>query len=165
MKKILLFLFCLLPNLSFALSSDNNKPADLVADSAVLNHNSGIGIYRGHVILTQGTTIIKADVLTTYLDQHHQLIKAIAVGTPTNLASYSTLPDNNKLPFSAIALTINYFPPRNWIEFIGQAKATQGQDNFSGPKLTYDVARKIVASPSSPQGRTHIILQPNQKEN
>jgi lipopolysaccharide export system protein LptA len=160
---ILLLFFC--PSFTFALNSDSKQPADLQADSAILNHNTGVSVYHGNVKLTQGTTVVTADVLTTYTDKHDQLIKAIGIGTSTVPASYTTLPDNSKLPFTSVALTINYYPPRDWIEFIDQAKATQGQDNFSGPQLNYDTNQQIVISPASPKGRTHIVIQPDQKEN
>lgn len=165
MKKILFLFLYLIPVLSFGLSSDKQQPAYLQSDSATLNHKTGISIYRGNVKLTQGTTVITADILTTYTDQHNQLIKAIGTGTSTHLASYSTLPDNNKLPFTAVAIIIHYYPLRSWVEFTDQAKATQGKDNFAGPQLNYDINREIVTSPASKLGRTQIIIQPDQKEN
>jgi lipopolysaccharide export system protein LptA len=167
MKKIfsLFLLIYLTPNLSFALNSDQQQPADLQADSAVLNNKTGVSVYHGNVKLTQGTTVITANVLTTYTDQHNQLIKAVGVGTSAIPATYSTLPDNSKLPFTAVALTINYYPPRAWVEFIDQAKATQGKDIFTGPQLNYDINQQIVTSPASPTGRTRIIIQPDQQEN
>jgi lipopolysaccharide export system protein LptA len=166
-KKIILFflIIFIIPNGSFALSSDKQKPADLASDSATLNHKTGISIYRGNVKLTQGTTVVTGNLLTAYTDHHNNLTKITATGTTQQLASYYTLPDNSKLPFTAIALTINYYPPQAHVEFIGQAKATQGRDTFTGPQLNYDMNNKIVTSPSSPEGHTTIIIQPNQKQN
>lgn len=165
MKIFLFLLLCLLPGLSFALASDKQQPAYLQADNATLNHKTGISIYRGNVKLTQGTTVVTGDIITAYTDKHNQLIKAVAVGTAAQRASYSTLPDNSKLQFTAIALTINYYPPQGHAEFIGLAQATQGQDTYTGPRLNYDINNEIVTSPTSHQGRTMIIIQPSQKEN
>lgn len=166
MKKqylILCLLLWFVPELSNALGSDKQQPANLLADSAVLNRNTGVSVYRGNVKLTQGTTIITGDVIVTYTDKHNQLLKAVATGTQ-KLASYTTMPDNSKLLFTAIAQTINYYPNQGQAEFIGEAKATQGRDSFVGPQINYDINHEIVTSPSSHQGRTTIIIQPNQKQ-
>lgn len=162
-KYIIIFLVCI-PATSFALSSDKQQTAYLQADSATLNHKTGVGIYHGNVKLTQGSTTITATTLTTYLDQQDQLIKAIGIGTNFMPASYNTLPDNSKLPFNAVALTINYYPPRSLVEFIDRAKAVQGQDTYTGPQLNYAINQQIVTSPISTKGRTQIIIQPDQKE-
>lgn len=154
--------FSLLSNSSFALTSDQKQPVYLQSDTAVLNHKTGISIYRGNVKLTQGTTIVTGDTLTTYMDENSQITKAIATG---QLASYTTLPDNSKLLFVGIAQVINYYPPQGHVEFIGTAKATQGADTFTGPQLNYNINTQVVTSPSSHIGRTSIIIQPNQKEN
>jgi lipopolysaccharide export system protein LptA len=163
MKKNWLLLFCFVPVICHALSADKQQTAHLQADSATLNHKTGISVYRGNVVLTQGTTVITANILTAYSDRHNQLIHAIATGAATKPASYSTLPDNSKLPFTATALTIDYHPPQGHVEFIGQAKALQGQDNFAGNELDYDMNNQIVVSPPSAGNRTTIIIQPDQQ--
>lgn len=164
MKKLLLIIACgyglICPLLSLALNSDKQQPAFIEADSATLNHKTGICIYRGHVKLTQGSTIITADTLTTHSDSENQLDQATAVG---QLATYTTQPDNNPLPFSAMGLTINYYPKKAYVELIGQAKATQGNDSFAGPRINYDIKQQIVVSPPSTEGRTTIVINPQQK--
>lgn len=157
---IILLTALLLPGLSLALSTDSKQTFFVQSDSAVLNHKTGISTYRGNVILTQGTTVVTADVLVTYTDKHDKLLKAVATG---QLASYSTLPDNSKLIFKAVGQTINYYPQKEYVEFIGEAKATQGDDSFAGPQLNYDNIQQIVTSPVSAKGRTSIIIQPSQK--
>lgn len=161
MKKLILtLLITIFPLTSWALSTDKQQPAYIQADSATLNHKTGVCIYRGHVQLTQGSTTIIADTLTTYLNDQNALQQATAVG---QLANYTTLPDNTKLPFTAVAQTINYYPIKAAVELIGQAKATQGSDSFAGPKINYDIKQQLVVTPPSQGGRTTIIIQPQQK--
>lgn len=155
-----ILLIIIFPLTSWALSTDKQQPAYIEADSASLNHKTGICIYRGNVKLTQGSTTIIADTLTTYLNAQNQLQQATAIG---QLATYTTLPDNTKLPFTAVAQTINYYPIKSSVELIGQAKATQGSDSFAGPKINYDIKQQIVITPPSQGGRTTIIIQPQQK--
>lgn len=59
-----------------------------------------------------------------------------------------------------------YFDQQRHLEKVialGNAYATQGHDTYSGPQLNYEIKTNTITSPSSPQGRTKIIIQPNQK--
>jgi len=142
------------------LSTDKQQPAFIQADSATLNHKTGVCIYRGHVKLTQGTTVISSDTLTTYSDQKNQLKLAKAVGQP---ATYTTLPDNSTIPMVASAQTINYDPQQALVTLTGNAKATQGNDSFAGPLIYYNIKLQTVTTPATEQGRTTIIIHPGQK--
>ncbi len=145
---------------AYALSSDSKKELHIEADWSHLDHKTGICTYYGHVKLTQGTTVITADKAITYINKQNQLEKAVAIG---KLASYSTLPDNSQLEFVALADTINYYPLQTLVELVGDASATQGKDSFAGPHMFYNTTKQTVTSPPSTQGRTTIILQPDQK--
>ncbi len=157
----LVFLAALtIANFSYALSTDKQQPAYIQSDTATLNHKTKICIYSGHVKLTQGSTVILSDTLTTYSDEQNQLEQATAVG---KLATYSTLPDNSEQKLVATAVTINYYPKKAQVELIGDAKAMQGSDSFAGPRINYDIKHQIINSPASNEGRTTIIIQPGQK--
>jgi len=160
MRIIVLILILLLPAWALAASSDSDQTAYVVADNTTLNYKTHTGIYRGHVKMTQGTTTILADRVVTYANKHNKLIKAIATG---NLASYSTLPDNSQLLFTAAGQTINYYPIKGTVELIGQAKATQGNDSLAGPHITYDIKKQTVVSLLEKAGHTTIVIQPDQK--
>jgi lipopolysaccharide export system protein LptA len=159
--RFLLVMSCLFPMTSFALKSDQEQTAYVKADSAVLNYKTGICQYQGHVKFTQGTTAVTANLVITYTDKHNKVQEAIATGSP---ASYSTLPDKNKIPFVATAETIKYYPQKGYVKFITNAQATQGKDKFAGNQLNYDIKQQIVSSPASHQERTSIVIQPDQKE-
>ncbi len=145
---------------TYALSTDKQQPAFIKSDTATLNHRTKICVYTGHVELTQGSTVITADTLTTYSDAQNQLEQASAIG---KFATYSTQPDNNPQKLIATALTLNYYPKKAQVELIGQAKATQGSDSFAGPRINYNIKEQIITSPPSKEGRTTIIIQPGQK--
>lgn len=150
----------LLPITTFALPTDKDQPFNIEADNATLNHKAGIGIYRGHVQLTQGTTILKSAKLVTYLDKQQHLEKAIATG---ELASLQTVNDSTKPAMILMAESINYFPQRGWAEAIGKANATQGENNYTGPQLNYDINKGTIASTFLKQGRTKVTINPSQK--
>ena len=160
MRVIFLIVFILIPTWGMPASSDKHQVAYVNAHQTTLNYKTRTGIYIGNVKMTQGTTTILADKVITYFNQANQLEKAIATG---NLASYTTLPDNSKLPFSAAGQTINYYPLQGYVELIGQAKATQGKDSLAGPHIKYDINKQTVISLPEKTGYTTIIIQPDQK--
>lgn len=160
MRIIFLILILLIPAWTMAASSDKQQTAYVNAHQTTLNYKKRTGIYIGNVKMTQGTTTILADKVITYFNQDNQLEKAIATG---NLASYTTLPDNSKLPFTAAGQTINYYPLQGYVELIGRAKATQGKDSLAGPHLKYDINQQTVVSLPEKTGHTTIIIQPDQK--
>jgi len=150
----------LLPLAAFSLDSDQQQPIYIESDSATYNDKTGISVLRGKVKATQGTTIITANQATLYPDQKRQIKEIIAVGVP---AQYRTITDAAKPELIAIGDSINYYPASNWVEFVGNAKATQGADSFAGPQLNFNTKQKLVVSPISNKGRSRIIIQPNQK--
>lgn len=140
-----------------ALPSDNNQPVHITSDTAHLDKSTGIGIFLGHVILTQGTRILNSNKLILYSDKNNQLLKAIASGgKPT----YQTITDPKKPPFTATAQVIQYLPPQNKIILIGNAKAVQGPNTYSAPRIEYSIDKEMVVSAPSKNGRTTIVIAP-----
>jgi lipopolysaccharide export system protein LptA len=78
----LLLLGLLLSAQSYALPEDREKPINLEADSASFDQNTGVSIYQGNVVVTQGTMYLAADKATVYL-QGGEFQKMEAVGKPT----------------------------------------------------------------------------------
>ena len=155
---ILVLLMVFTSSSIYGLASDKEQRVILEhADSTHLNLKTGVSTYKGQVVLTQGTTILRGDKILTFTNKNNQLEKAIILGNP---ASYRTLikPDNPE--FIAVSNTINYYPQKGWIELIGNAKATQGEDSFAAPQINYDMTQGVIITPSSKAGRTQIIIQP-----
>lgn len=161
-SSLILFLLIVLTSSStFGLPSDKEQRVILQhADSTQLDLKTGASTYKGHVVLTQGTTILRGDKILTFTNKNNQLEKAIILGNP---ARYHTLMKPDNPLFIAVSNTINYYPQKGWIELIGNAKATQGEDSFAAPQINYDVTQGVIITPSSKAGRTKIIIQPKQK--
>lgn len=158
--RLTFILFFILPLFAHAASTDKLQIANLVADETTLNYKTHIGVYRGHVKLTQGTTTILGDKIITYGDKNNKLIKAVAIGQP---ASYTTLPDNSQLPFTAVGDILHYYPILGIVDAIGKAKAIQGNDSLAGAHIKYDIKQQVVISLPEKNSQTTIIIQPNQK--
>lgn len=156
LNSFLLLGLTLLPIMTFALATDEQQSIDLQADSVSINHKTGVGVYRGHVQLTRGTTVVKGDLMVVQFDRENKLEKAAITGKP---ASYQTLTDPEKPMLILIGHTINYYPERGFAEVVGDAKVTQGNNSFAGPKINFDIKNKIVNTPV----QTKITVDPNQK--
>src|SRR5690554_7907613 len=55
---------CLLPAMASALPSDSEQPIHIQADTAELDDKKGTAIYRGDVVITQGTLKITGHTVT-----------------------------------------------------------------------------------------------------
>ncbi|RKZ87667.1 MAG: lipopolysaccharide transport periplasmic protein LptA [Gammaproteobacteria bacterium] len=165
-SKLIIVLLSLLPTLSWALPSDREQPIEIEADHAQIDDKQGITQYKGKAILTQGTLRIEGDIITFYYDENKQLSKAIAEG---NLATYKQIQKPGEEPVRARALRMEYHAKAQKIYLIGKGHVWQANDEFSGNKIEYDIARNIVNANSAPvkvdgethKGqRVHIIIQP-----
>ena len=137
-----------------------NEPVYVQADAAEYDHKTGIVNYHGNVKVDQGTTKLRAQKATTRSDKHNQLTEAIAFGNDTDRAFYTTLPDPNKPALEAFAITIKYFPQKKQIVLEGNAEVQQGRDSYKAPHIVYHIESEHVISKASDQGRTTIVIHP-----
>ncbi|MFK5984202.1 MAG: lipopolysaccharide transport periplasmic protein LptA [Pseudomonadota bacterium] len=164
---LILLSFVLTQN-CLALSSDKNKPIELEADSADIDDQNGISIYRGKVILTQGSTQLNAQKLTIYHDKNHKLIKIVAEGSP---ARYKQTPDGQKKDVKAKASKLIYYSKKDLIHLYDNALLWQGKNSFRGDKIIYDTKRDIVKASSKKtsdgkvisSGRVKVTILPEKK--
>lgn len=150
--------FLLYPEISLALPSDNKKPANIDANSALLNQKTGTYTFIGHVTVQQGTTKLSADKLIAYSSKQKKINKVIAYGKP---AHYQTLPKPGEKRFYASANKIEYYATTGKVILIGHGKLKQGSSTFNAPYITYDRKKGIVTSKPGKQQRTTIIIQPS----
>ncbi|KAB7623823.1 lipopolysaccharide transport periplasmic protein LptA [Alkalilimnicola sp. S0819] len=134
-NKLLALLVLALPLAAGALESDREQPIELEADRAEMDNVSGVSVYTGNVILTQGTLKITGDKMTVYQTEGGELDKAYVDGRP---ATYQQLPDDQPLPVKARAPRMEYYasgPER--VRLLQGGLITQGQDEFEGETIVY----------------------------
>jgi len=152
-------LFCLLLSLTasgFALESDRSKPLKVQADRASLQKKSGISTYSGHVIVQQGSLIIKADQLTVYT-RDGKLLKMVAQGSP---AGFQQRPDNKKQDITAKALKMTFNARENTTIFEQQAELRQGKNAFKSNRIVYNLSKDtVIAGKQNGGGRVTITIQ------
>ena len=166
-KPLLLGAALLLPHLAWALPSDRDQPIRVQADSAEMDDKQGVAVYRGGVVITQGTLKITGDTVTITQNKQGEIEVFTSVGKP---AYYEQIPAQGKQKVQAYGLTIQYFADKERIVLIDQAKVIQEGNTFEGEKIVYDTQRQIVnagratgGNISTPRPRIDMVIQPKKK--
>jgi len=152
---------------AWALPSDREQPIRVQADTAELDDKQGVAVYRGDVVITQGTLKITGDTVTITQDKNGDIEVFTSVGKP---AYYEQKPAADKEIVKAYGLTIQYFASNEHIVLIDQAKVIQEGNTFEGEKIVYDTQRQIVnagrangASVTTPRPRIDMVILPKKK--
>lgn len=152
---------------AMALPTDREQPIRVQADSAELDDKQGVAVYRGSVVITQGSLKITGDQVTITQSANGDVDVFTAVGGP---AYYEQQPSADKALVKAYGKTIQYYAANERIVLIDQAKVVQEGNTFTGEKIVYDTQRQIVnagrannASVSKPQPRIDMVIQPKKK--
>ncbi|MBA1271933.1 lipopolysaccharide transport periplasmic protein LptA [Stutzerimonas azotifigens] len=152
----------------WALPEDRNQPIRVQADSAELDDRQGVAVYRGDVVITQGSMKITGNTVTITQNQNGDVEVFTAVGRP---AYYEQKPAADKQIVQAYGLTIQYFASNERIVLLDQARVVQEGNTFEGEKIVYDTQRQIVnagrasgAEVSTPRPRVDMVIQPRKRE-
>ena len=161
----LLLGFILLPQLVLALPSDREKPIEIEADSADLDNGKGVSVYRGDVVMTQGTTRITGDKITIYSTEK-EVRRVVATGNNTR-AYYEELQDKEQGLLQAWGYTIDYQLEKDQIELIRDGELKNQGDIFKGEKINYNISLQTVnATSEKKEGgsrRVQMVIHPKPK--
>lgn len=149
---------------AWALPTDREQPIRVQANSAELDERQGVAVYRGDVVITQGTLKITGDTVTITRNAQGDIEVFTSVGKP---AYYEQKPAVDKQIVKAYGLTIQYFAANERIVLIDQAKVIQEGNTFEGEKIVYDTQRQIVnagratgSNVTTPRPRIDMVIQP-----
>ncbi len=158
-----------------ALSTDQDQPIEIEADAAELDDRTGITVYSGNVIVTQGSMYLHGNKMTITYNDDNSLKSATMLGTP---ASFRQTPDTKSQgEINGKGIRIDYLPAENMLKLTEEAELTQNGKLFRAYKIDYDtekskmIARKAVAGETTPSGkavgnnsgRIKVILPPRKK--
>lgn len=144
-----------------ALSTDKHQPIHIEADHADIDERNGVSVFRGNVVLTQGSLRLTADTLTVY-KENDDIAKAVAEGKP---ATYRQRPDGKPEDIQAKAKRMEYDAHAETVELLHEAVVWQGGDNFASERIVYDMARDVVNAgnlDTESGSRVRIVIQPRQ---
>lgn len=149
---LMLLLQASLPFTAQALEEDVNKPIEVEADSVEIDEGSGKSIYKGNVILTQGSIRLAADKITV-IQHEKKSDQIIAVGSPAVLTQKSA---NGKKPVKGNSTRMEYSVNSDILFLIGDATLTQDQDTFKSDRIAYDRKRSLIKGGTSAEGKQRV---------
>ncbi len=141
LRLLFLSLLCLFSPKLLALSTDKFQDIEIEADTAEMDDIKGITIYRGNVIVIQGSIHMTGDKMTVYFDENGDMRLVIMVGKP---ATYKQLPDDSQIYDEAESLQMEYYALKDYVILIDEALVTQEGLRFSGNRIEYDTVLSQV---------------------
>lgn len=130
----LLLAFAACPTGAGALSTDREQPVRIDADSANLDDRKRIAVYRGDVVIVQGSLRISGDLVTMYFDENYDLATLVAEGEP---AHFRQQPDDGPAQ-TGEAARIEYQMESGAMLFAGSAEIVQGDFRMQAEQIDYD---------------------------
>lgn len=144
-----------------AWSDDSEQPIEIAADSALREEPSGKTMYRGDVVLTQGSLRIESDELV-FIDNDSGATIISASGSPATLRQK---PSSEAPEVIASADLIEYHENDERVRLLGNARITQDGAVITGSTIDYLVATQRVIAAGSSSGdtkeRVKVTIPPN----
>ncbi|MDH3527027.1 MAG: lipopolysaccharide transport periplasmic protein LptA [Gammaproteobacteria bacterium] len=160
-RHALILVLAVMPAAAWGLASDRDQPIHIEADSASLDENTGISVYKGNVHLSQGTLKLQGETMTVH-SSGDQLSKIVLTGNP---ATFIQRPDDNDADLHAESGQMEYYAADERIILLKAARVWQENGKeFRSDKIIYNLSsNRINAGGSDTGDRVHIILQPKPK--
>jgi len=152
---------------AWALPTDRDQPVRIQADSAQMDDKNKVATYTGDVIITQGSMMIKGNVVTVTLNQAGDIDTATSVG---NLAYFEQQQDAAKPDkMQGYAKQIQYQAGRDLIVLTDQAKVINAGNTTEGEKIVYNSKTQVATAGrggkdiKTPRQRIDMVIQPKKK--
>ena len=128
-------------------STDREQPLVIEAGAAEADNRTKITVYRGDVVITQGTLRITGDTVWIHYDDANAITKAVSVGNP---AKFRQLADNKQDYMTADAERMEYHADQDLILLLGNARYGEGKDRITAPRIVYDSRKGRVKAGANP---------------
>ncbi|OGI48986.1 MAG: lipopolysaccharide transport periplasmic protein LptA [Candidatus Muproteobacteria bacterium RBG_16_65_34] len=153
-------LFALCSTSALALMSDKDAPIHIDAKHVDLNEKTQIAVYRGNVVLTQGTFRLEAERLEVRARNYKARV-VNAWGAPVRL---KVRPDDRDEDAHAAAMRLTYNVDQREVELSGEALLRQGEDEFRAAVIHYDLDEQLLTavggSGAETEERVHAVIYP-----
>ncbi|MGH8665177.1 MAG: lipopolysaccharide transport periplasmic protein LptA [Burkholderiales bacterium] len=160
--------YCCMAGTAAAERADRDKPINLEADRVTIDDAKKVSVFEGNVVLTQGTTTLKADRMTVREDaQGFQY--GVAYG---DLAYFRQKRDGVDEYIEGWAERIEYDGRAERVQLFDNARMKRGADEVRGSYISYDQptefyrvvgAQDNTAGNHAP-GRVRAVIQPKSKD-
>jgi lipopolysaccharide export system protein LptA len=148
--------------LTHALQSDREQPAVIEADEVELDFNTGERIYKGNVVVEQGTLLIKGDKMVVKYKED-KMETATAWGNP---ASFKQRPDGKDQDVLGKGRIIVLNQIRNTLTLTTNASLKQGPDWANGEIIIYnmDTDKMTIKSTAGGSKKAKAGAEPGKKK-
>lgn len=140
------------PLAALALESDVDKPIEVEADSVEIDEGNNKSVYKGNVVLVQGSIRLTADRVTV-IQNDDKSDQIQAVGNPVRITQK---PADGKKPVKGHSSRMEYYVDSDMLYLIGNAVLTQDQDTFKSDRIAYDRKKSLIKGGTSAQGKTRV---------
>ncbi|MCU7828374.1 MAG: lipopolysaccharide transport periplasmic protein LptA [Candidatus Thiodiazotropha sp. (ex Myrtea sp. 'scaly one' KF741663)] len=143
-----------------ALSGDRDQPMHLEADSVSIDEGTGISLYQGNVVITQGSLKLWADRLWIHR-RDGKTDKLISEGQPTRFQQTT----DEQEEVRGRALRAEFYVDRDELLLFDDALLEQGPDQFRSDRIIYNRTSSQVKAGTSADGkqRVQVIIEPRKK--
>jgi lipopolysaccharide export system protein LptA len=157
---LFLFVMALLGSPSaHALKGDADQPINIRARSVEANEKTGVSVYSGNVVMTQGSLTIEADRLEVILrDRQTDLVRA--TGKPVRMRARTDAGENVR----ARAARAEYHGKARKIDFFGDVELRRDGDVFAGAVVHYSLDDETFAAEGGDGGQVSATIQPAKKD-
>ena len=150
-----------------ALSSDREQVITVEADLAEADDARRVTVYKGRVIITQGSLRISGDTATVHYNRERDLKALVVVGTP---AHFQQQVEGREDYQQATAQRMEYHADKNVVILLGDARSWQGREQITGDRIVFDTVHNRVQADArsttkdSGKPRVRITIVPNRQE-
>lgn len=138
---------------------DARQPVRLQADQVVDDPARGVSVLTGDVRIDQGSLRVQAETVRVF-SRARRVVRIVAEGAGDAPATLRRRPDSGEPFVSAGAARIDYAVERQRVELKGGARLVQGEREFSGEVIVYDLARGRIVARGSESGGVQLKWRP-----
>lgn len=142
----------------WCLPEDRQQPIHIESNRAERQERSGLTIYEGDVIITQGTIRIEADKVVVH-SENNQAVRFEATGGP---ARYQQVIERGDPPVQARSQLIDYRMKEDRLILSRDAQLEQDGATIAGERIEYDLIHEIIRAQGDLEGRQriHMVIPP-----
>ncbi|MFN4263847.1 MAG: lipopolysaccharide transport periplasmic protein LptA [Thioalkalivibrionaceae bacterium] len=135
---------------------DLREAIDIEANEALFDDRSGVGEYRGDVIVRQGTLTLRGDRLRLFSEQR-QPQRALLEGQPARMVD-----DNPLAPRDAEAREIDYSLVRDELILRGDARVKTPSEDARGDEIRYSMRDDTLEAKATEGRRVRVTIMPRE---
>lgn len=142
---------------------NRSEPIQLDADTADIDNATGVSVYTGDVVLTQGNRTITGERMVVHTRNGRELDHIVVEGNP---ATWEQQPESGGEVIHGEAPRMEYHaqgPER--VKLLEGGRITQGRNTFTGETIEYNLeTERMVAQSQGSSERIRITLFPGDED-